>query len=90
MQKQTINDLKLEFGEVVLNTAIVNLVKQGTRRFDDIPFKESLQSFNKTYDEIENDKKIFPFTREFALQVLSCEYQLFAIDEMEILTYFKK
>lgn len=86
--KKTLNDIKLEYGEVVLNASIMNLIQKGIDSFTNITLRESLQSVNSFFEKSKNEKLTFPITEQFVKQILNCEYDLIELNPIDILTYF--
>lgn len=86
---EKINQIKEKYGDIVLNTAIVCLVEKGTKKLDGTQSKTELQNIDQFYDNLEKGNHTFPFSRDFAKQVLSCQYMLYELDTMSLLTYFQ-
>ncbi len=86
---EKINQIKEKYGDIVLNTAIVCLVEKGTKKLDGTQPKIELQYIDKVFDDLEKENRTFPFSRDFAKQVLSCQYMLYELDTMSLLTYFQ-
>lgn len=90
MKERTIDDIKKDYSENILNCALINLLQIGKTNFDKSNLREQASCVNEVYDNLDLAGKRLPITREFALQVLDCEYKLFDFDDMELLTYFSK
>ena len=90
MKEVTLEDLKNDYGETVLNCALINIFQNGKKSLDKLTLREQLLNLNDTYDKQEKEGKIPIITREFASQVLNCEYKLIDFEDMELLTYFSK
>ncbi len=89
-QTTTLEEIKIDYGETVFNSAVINLMQIGKKSLNNVPLKEQLNNLNNVFDNLEKEKKPFPVTKEFALQILNCEYQLNEFDDMQILTFFSK
>ncbi|MGN1207921.1 MAG: hypothetical protein ACI4TI_00430 [Christensenellales bacterium] len=90
MKETSIDDIKNDYGETVLNCALINLLQMGKKSIEQFTLREQLVNLNDMYDKLEKENKIPVVSRNFALQVLNCEYKLYDFDDMELLTYFSK
>lgn len=90
MKEITIEDIKNDYGEVVLNCALINLLQMGKKSIEQFTLREQIVNLNEMYDKLEKEGKVPVISRNFALQVLNCEYKLYDFDDMELLTYFSK
>ncbi len=86
--KKDIEDLKDRYGEVVLNTALINLLKLGKVMFDETTLKEQNAIVTSTFEKLKESKQNFPLAKEFCQEVLNCEFELCEFDDLDLLTYF--
>lgn len=87
---EAIEDLKTEYGANTVNIAVISLLHKGKNAFNKTELRKPTETVNKIFDKLEETDELFPLTREFVLNVLSCEYYLTKFDDLEILTYFKE
>lgn len=90
MKEITIEDVQADYGEMILTCALVNMLQYGKQSFYKTTLREQIVILNEIYDKQEKEGKHPIISREFALQVLNCEYKLLDFDDMELLTYFSK
>lgn len=88
--EEELKKIKEKYGEIVLNTAIVCLVEKGIKRLANTSTKIEMQTIDNIFDNLEKNNSNFPFSRDFAKQVLSCQYAIYELDTMAVLTYFQK
>ena len=90
MKEITMDDILTDYGEMVLTCALISMFENGKQSFYRTTLREQIINLNEMYDKQEKEGKIPIITREFALQVLNCEYKLLDFDDLELLTYFSK
>lgn len=88
MKEITLDDLKNDYGEAVLNLSLRNLLQIGKKNFENTTLREEIQNLTSYYDNLEKQNKKCLITRELALQILNCEFKLCEFDDLELLTYF--
>lgn len=87
MKDQTLADIKNDYGETVLNCALINLFQNGKRSFDRTTLREQIANLTEIYDELDKKNQVPIISHDFAVQVLNCEYKLIDFDDMTLLTY---
>lgn len=88
----SIEDIKQEYGSVVTNTAIYNILQIGMQNFKKSFLSDQTKLIDKIYGDLEQNKGVpFAFTKEFTIQVLSCQHALLELkDQMELMAYFSR
>lgn len=87
---KNLNDIKKEYGEIVTNTAIFNLLSFGIDSYENVTWSELLKSIDYVFDELEEKKRRLPVTKNFLKQVANCQMNLKDINRLELMTYFSK
>lgn len=90
MREISIDDIKTEFGETVLNCALINLFTLGKKSFEKTNLQKQIVNLNQTYTNQDQQNTFLPISLDFALRVLNCEYKLCGFDEAELLTYYSR
>lgn len=88
MKNNSIEDIKNEYGEIILNTSILNLISYGLTSYDGIYLKDCVKTTFEVFENLHKENSKFPITKDFAIKVLNCQFALLELKPMEILTYF--
>lgn len=84
------NEAKKEYGEIVTNAAIFNLLNFGIDSYENITLSELIKSIDYVFDELEKQNRRLPVTRNFLKQIANCQMNLMSINSLELMTYFSK
>lgn len=88
MKSNSIEDIKNEYGEIILNASILNLVSYGLTSYDGVYLKDCIKTTSEVFENLQKENKKFPITKEFAISLINCQFALLELNPMEILTYF--
>lgn len=90
MKNFEIDELKKDYSENVVDTAVLNILSLGKENVEKQNMKDCIQTLSKVFETLETEKKFFPVTQDFLTKVLNCQFYLLNVDDVEILTYFSK
>lgn len=85
-----INEIKKEYGEIVTNTAIFNLLNFGINSYENVTLVELIKSIDSIYDELDKQNRKIPITKSFLKQVAGCQMNLMNLEPLALMTYFSK